>query len=84
MRSDARAIRVVDCVAQYVGDGTPAWPHDGRRMMGRILAVVQKESRFSSRASSIVEIENGRIKRFTDYWDLASFFRRAPSDSAVR
>lgn len=38
----------------------------------------------STRGSSIVEIENGRIKRFTDYWDLASFFRRAPSDSAVR
>ena len=31
--------------------------------------------RISSRGASIAEVENGRIKRFTDYFDLASFFR---------
>ena len=31
--------------------------------------------RISTRGASIAEVENGRIKRFTDYFDLASFFR---------
>jgi len=29
----------------------------------------------SGRGSSIAEIDNGRIRRFTDYYDYASFFR---------
>jgi len=29
----------------------------------------------SGRGSSVVEIDNGRIRRFTDYYDDASFFR---------
>jgi steroid delta-isomerase-like uncharacterized protein len=29
----------------------------------------------SGRGASFVEIENGRIKRFTDYYDLGSYFR---------
>lgn len=31
--------------------------------------------RISSRGASIAEVENGRIRRFADYFDLASFFR---------
>jgi steroid delta-isomerase-like uncharacterized protein len=31
--------------------------------------------RISGRGASFVEVENGRIKRFTDYYDLGSFFR---------
>jgi predicted ester cyclase len=31
--------------------------------------------RISGRGSSLIEIENGKIKRFTDYYDIASFFR---------
>lgn len=31
--------------------------------------------RTSGRGASIAEVENGKIKRFTDYYDLASFFR---------
>ncbi|HYL11351.1 MAG TPA: nuclear transport factor 2 family protein [Candidatus Acidoferrales bacterium] len=39
-----------------------------------------KAQRISGRGASIVVIENGRIKRFTDYYDLASFFpKRAGS-----
>ena len=34
-----------------------------------------KSQRTSGRGSSIVEVDNGRIKRFTDYYDNASFFR---------
>lgn len=40
--------------------------------------------RGSARGATVAEIENGRIKRLTDYYDNASFFRRAPADSAVR
>jgi steroid delta-isomerase-like uncharacterized protein len=31
--------------------------------------------RLSGRGASFIEIENGKIKRFTDYYDLGSFFR---------
>jgi steroid delta-isomerase-like uncharacterized protein len=31
--------------------------------------------RLSGRGASFAEVEKGRIKRFTDYYDLASFFR---------
>lgn len=40
--------------------------------------------RGSARGATIAEIENGRIKRLTDYYDNASFFRAAPPDSATR
>ena len=31
--------------------------------------------RISGRGTSIAEVEDGKIKRFTDYYDIASFFR---------
>jgi steroid delta-isomerase-like uncharacterized protein len=31
--------------------------------------------RISGRGASFAEVENGKIKRFTDYYDLASYFR---------
>jgi steroid delta-isomerase-like uncharacterized protein len=34
-----------------------------------------KNKRISGRGASFAEIENGKIKRFTDYYDMASFFR---------
>jgi steroid delta-isomerase-like uncharacterized protein len=43
--------------------------------------VVRK--RISGRGASIAVIENGRIKRFTDYYDMASFFPKAPAGSAT-
>jgi len=42
--------------------------------------VVRK--RISARGASLAVIENGRIKRFSDYYDLASAFREAPASSA--
>ena len=36
-----------------------------------------KAQRISGRGASIVVTENGRIKRFTDYYDFASFFPKA-------
>jgi steroid delta-isomerase-like uncharacterized protein len=37
--------------------------------------------RISGRGASIVEVANGRIKRFTDYYDNASFFPRPKADA---
>jgi steroid delta-isomerase-like uncharacterized protein len=31
--------------------------------------------RISGRGASFAEVEKGRVKRFTDYYDIASFFR---------
>ena len=33
------------------------------------------KKRISGKGSSFVEVENGKIKRFVDYYDLPSFFR---------
>ena len=33
------------------------------------------KKRLSGRGTSFAEVDNGRIKRFTDYYDLGSFFR---------
>lgn len=38
--------------------------------------------RISGRGASVAEVENGRIKRFTDYYDNASFFPPTSKDSA--
>ncbi len=43
--------------------------------------VVRK--RISARGASFAVIENGRIKRFTDYYDTASAFREVPPGSAI-
>ena len=34
-----------------------------------------KNKHLSGRGASFAEVENGKIKRFTDYFDMASFFR---------
>ena len=31
--------------------------------------------RISGRGASLVEVERGKVKRFTDYYDISSFFR---------
>jgi len=38
--------------------------------------------RISGRGASVAVIEHGRIKRFTDYYDMASFFPKSPPASA--
>jgi steroid delta-isomerase-like uncharacterized protein len=54
--------------ATYTGD-SPNGPVVGQRISGRGAAVVQ--------------IENGRIKRFTDYYNVASFFPKPAAKSAT-
>ena len=41
-----------------------------------------KDRRVSGRGVSVVVTENGQIKHLTDYYDLPSFFRKAPMDAA--
>jgi steroid delta-isomerase-like uncharacterized protein len=39
--------------------------------------------RISGRGASVAVIENGRIKRLTDYYDIASFFPKVPVGSTT-
>jgi len=55
--------------ATYTGD-SPTGPVTNRRISGRGV--------------SIAEVENGKIKRLTDYYDIGSFFRRGASDSTAK
>jgi len=48
----------------YTGD-SPAGPVKARRISGR--------------GASVAVIEHGRIERFTDYYDMGSYFPQAPS-----
>ncbi|GAC1695668.1 MAG: hypothetical protein PVS2B3_06450 [Steroidobacteraceae bacterium] len=48
--------------------------HTGDSPNGRVVA-----KRISGRGATVAVIENGRIKRFTDYYDTASYFPQAPS-----
>ena len=41
-----------------------------------------KDQRVSGRGVSVVVTEKGQIKHLTDYYDLPSFFRKAPTDAA--
>jgi steroid delta-isomerase-like uncharacterized protein len=50
--------------ATYTGD-SPDGPVVGKRISGR--------------GATVSEIENGRIKRFTDYYDTASYFPKTSS-----
>ena len=40
--------------------------------------------RISGRGASVAEVEGGRIKRFTDYYDVTSYFPPGSKDSAGR
>ena len=42
-----------------------------------------KDQRVSGRGVSVVVTENGQIKHLTDYYDLASFFHKAPTDAGM-
>jgi steroid delta-isomerase-like uncharacterized protein len=50
---------------------TWASTYTGPDMAGKTVT----NKKISGRGESFVEIGNGKIKRFTDYYDLASFFR---------
>ncbi|MBI3661529.1 MAG: ester cyclase [Acidobacteria bacterium] len=58
--------------AEWTWTATYTGPSPGGPVVGR---------RISGQGASIVVIENGRIKRFADYYDVASFFPPMPATS---
>ena len=72
-----RLTAVVDASPSVAAEWTWTSTYTGDSPTG---PVVRKQ--ISGRGVSIVLIENGRIKRLTDYYDMASFFPKAPAGSA--
>jgi len=68
---------VVDASPLVAAEWTWTGTYTGDSPSGPVV-----RQRISGRGASIVVIENGRIKRFTDYYDLASVFPKAPAGSA--
>jgi steroid delta-isomerase-like uncharacterized protein len=76
-----RLTKVIESGPTLAAEWTWTATHTGPSPIGPVT-----RRRISGPGSSFVEIENGRIKRFTDYYDGASFFREAPApaDTARR
>lgn len=66
---DWRLTSVVDAGPVVAAEWTWTGTFTGEGPSGRVTA-----QRISGRGASVVVIANGRIKHFTDYYDLASFF----------
>jgi steroid delta-isomerase-like uncharacterized protein len=43
-----------------------------------------KALKISGRGASVAELENGKIKRFSDYYDEASFFPKSPAKDTTK
>jgi len=43
---------------------------------GDLPGIPATNKRFSIRGASILELESGKIKRCSDYWDLAAFLKQ--------
>lgn len=71
-----RLTRVVESGPTLAAEWTWTATHTGPSPIGPVT-----NRRISGPGASIVEIENGRIKRFTDYYDNASFFRDTPAST---
>jgi steroid delta-isomerase-like uncharacterized protein len=74
---DWRLSRVVESAPVVVAEWTWTSTFTGESPTGRV-----KDQRVSGRGVSVVLTENGQIKHLTDYYDLPSFFRKAPTDTA--
>jgi steroid delta-isomerase-like uncharacterized protein len=61
---------VIDHGSSVVAEWTWTATYTGPDPQGRNV----KDLKVSGRGVSVVELENGKIKRFTDYYDNASFF----------
>lgn len=75
---DWRLITVLDAGPQVVAEWTWTGTFTGDGPTGPV-----KAQRISGRGVSMVLTENGQIKRFTDYYDLASFFPKASTTNAA-
>lgn len=75
---DWRLTTVVDAGSTVAAEWTWTGTFTGEGPTGPVKGV-----RISGRGVSIVLTENGRIKRFTDYYDLASFFPKTSAANAT-
>ena len=73
---DWRLSRVVESGPVVVAEWTWTSTFTGESPTGPV-----KDQRVSGRGVSVVVTENGQIKHLTDYYDLPSFFRKAPADT---
>ncbi len=71
---DWRLTTMVDAGSTVAAEWTWTGTYTGDSPTGPVV-----RKKISGRGASIVLIENGRIKRFTDYYDTASFFPKPPS-----
>jgi steroid delta-isomerase-like uncharacterized protein len=53
--------------AEWIMTGTHAGDRPGRPASGRVISV---------RGASIAELRNGKIRRVSDYWDMATLLRQ--------
>jgi steroid delta-isomerase-like uncharacterized protein len=74
---DWRVTTVVDAGPLVAAEWTWTATYTGETPVGPVVG-----KRISGPGASIAVIENGRIKRFADYYDLASFFPKGAADSA--
>ncbi len=75
---DWRLTTVVDAGPLVAAEWTWTATYTGDSPIGPVV-----RKRVSGRGASIAVIENGRIKRFSDYYDIASFFPKVPAASAT-
>ena len=73
---DWRLTRIGESGAVVVAEWTWSSTFTGDSPTGPV-----KDQRVSGRGVSVVVIENGQLKHLTDYYDLASFFRKAEADT---
>ena len=74
---DWRLTRIVESGPVVVAEWTWSSTFTGDSPTGPV-----KDQRVSGRGVSVVVIENGQLKHLTDYYDLASFFRKGSTDTA--
>jgi len=74
---DWRLTTVVDAGPMVAAEWTWAGTFTGDGPTGPV-----KATRISGRGVSVVLTQNGQIKRFSDYYDISSFFPKAPAGAA--
>lgn len=73
---DWRLTTVIERGALVAAEWTWTATYTGDSPIGPVV-----RKRVSGRGATVAVIENGRIKRFTDYYDTASFFPKAPAET---
>jgi len=68
---------IVDADTHVAAEWTWTSTYTGDSPSGTVV-----RKRISGRGASVAVIENGRIKRFTDYYDVASYFPKTPAANA--